>query len=175
MGFATAVHARTRYIDEMFKESLAAGATQVVILGAGLDSRAYRFAPMLRGARVFEVDFPPTQEYKKKRVREVLMRFTPRHLGPDFTRKIATVYAGRVRQHKEDRVRIDGVTLYIPEAAVTELAVLRRIPHWQPIVFDIPSEARRPGNRAINKRLNAPESLHFRIRQTIGSVHRDRA
>src|SRR5688500_17312572 len=48
IAFATAVHVRTRHIDEVFKESLAAGATQVVILGAGLDSRAYRFGEALR-------------------------------------------------------------------------------------------------------------------------------
>ena len=70
--FARGVHIRTRHIDEVLVESLKAGSTQVVILGAGLDSRAYRFGDALRGARVFELDLPQTQEYKKARVRDVL-------------------------------------------------------------------------------------------------------
>jgi methyltransferase (TIGR00027 family) len=64
--------ARTRVTDDTLKQSVKEGATQVVILGAGYDSRAYRFQQLLRSTTVFEVDFPPTQEYKKLRVREVL-------------------------------------------------------------------------------------------------------
>ena len=48
------------------------GATQVIVLGAGFDSRAYRLRELLKGVRFIEVDFGPTQEYKKRRVRDVL-------------------------------------------------------------------------------------------------------
>ena len=64
--------ARTRVTDDTLKKAIKEGATQVVILGAGYDSRAYRFKQLLNSTKVFEVDFPPTQEYKKLRVREVL-------------------------------------------------------------------------------------------------------
>jgi methyltransferase (TIGR00027 family) len=70
--FAIAVHVRTRHIDAEFEDSLKSGARQVVILGAGVDSRAYRAPDSVRRTRVFEVDFPPTQEYKKKRVLEIM-------------------------------------------------------------------------------------------------------
>lgn len=53
---------RTRLIDDLAEES---GATQVVLLGAGYDSRAYRL-PGMRSARVFEVDHPATQTTKRK-------------------------------------------------------------------------------------------------------------
>ena len=69
--FARGVHIRTRHIDEVLGDSLTAGIEQIVLLGAGLDSRAYRF-DALRRMRVFELDLPQTQEYKKSRVREVL-------------------------------------------------------------------------------------------------------
>jgi methyltransferase (TIGR00027 family) len=59
---------RTRFIDEALERAVAGGATQILILGAGFDSHAYRFEPMLRQCRVFEVDRPGTQAYKKKRV-----------------------------------------------------------------------------------------------------------
>ena len=61
------VLARTRAIDDTVRESLRGEATQVVILGAGYDSRAYRMQGPLRGATVFEVDLPPMQELKKLR------------------------------------------------------------------------------------------------------------
>lgn len=121
-GFAQSVHVRTRHIDAMFEEGLASGANQVVILGAGLDSRAYRFAPRLASARVYEVDFPPTQEYKKKRVKEVVGKLPAyvRYVPIDFTKddlKTVLEAAGYDRSRKTVFVW-EGVTFYIPEAAV---------------------------------------------------------
>ncbi|NIQ51934.1 MAG: SAM-dependent methyltransferase, partial [Gammaproteobacteria bacterium] len=46
---------RTRYIDDALREALEAGARQVVVLGAGFDTRAYRLDGM-DAAAVFEVD-----------------------------------------------------------------------------------------------------------------------
>lgn len=57
--------ARTRYIDDALREAMITGTEQVVILGAGFDSRAYRM-PELAGVRVFEVDHPDTQAVKRK-------------------------------------------------------------------------------------------------------------
>ncbi|MET0425337.1 MAG: class I SAM-dependent methyltransferase [Actinoplanes sp.] len=57
--------ARTRLIDDLAAAALAAGATQVVLLGAGYDSRAHRL-PAMAGARVFEVDHPATQAVKRR-------------------------------------------------------------------------------------------------------------
>jgi hypothetical protein len=51
-----AVVARTKHIDQSLQASLAGGVRQVVILGAGLDSRAYRMGPDHKDVRFFEVD-----------------------------------------------------------------------------------------------------------------------
>ena len=57
---------RTRFIDERLSRAMnAEGSAQVVILGAGFDTRAYRLRKILQNAKVFEVDYGPTQEYKK--------------------------------------------------------------------------------------------------------------
>lgn len=64
--------ARTRHIDDIFSAQVASGVKQFVILGAGLDTRAYRFAKRLESARVFEVDHPATSAWKRKRLRSVL-------------------------------------------------------------------------------------------------------
>lgn len=55
------VTARTHFTERRLRES---GANQYVLLGAGLDSFAHR-SPLAGSVRVFEVDHPQTQEYKK--------------------------------------------------------------------------------------------------------------
>jgi methyltransferase (TIGR00027 family) len=54
---------RTRLIDDALRSAVSAGVEQVVILGAGFDTRAYRM-PELRRLAVFEVDHPDTQAAK---------------------------------------------------------------------------------------------------------------
>jgi methyltransferase (TIGR00027 family) len=60
---------RTRYFDTYFEAAAAAGVRQIVLLAAGLDSRAYRL-PWPDGTVVFEIDQPQVLEFK----REVLAR-----------------------------------------------------------------------------------------------------
>src|SRR6188474_3057889 len=47
-GFVWLMLVRTRFIDEMFDRAVRSGAKQVVILGAGFDTRAHRFSELLR-------------------------------------------------------------------------------------------------------------------------------
>jgi len=58
---------RTRLIDTMVQESLGNGAAQLILLGAGYDSRAYRL-PLAHNITVFEVDHPSTQRAKRARL-----------------------------------------------------------------------------------------------------------
>ena len=55
---------RCRYIDDYLEACLRAGIEQLVILGAGLDSRAYRIAGLKERIKLFEVDHPATQAVK---------------------------------------------------------------------------------------------------------------
>jgi methyltransferase (TIGR00027 family) len=60
------VAARSRYVEDELADFVAAGGRQYVVLGAGLDTFAYRNPhPQLR---VFEVDYPATQEWKRERL-----------------------------------------------------------------------------------------------------------
>lgn len=63
---------RFAYLDDVLREALADGMRSVVILGAGLDARAYR-VPGAAEARVFEVDHPSVLQVKTARLQ--------RHLG----------------------------------------------------------------------------------------------
>lgn len=67
VGMTYHVALRTLAIDEALRQSLAAGAKQVVVLGAGLDGRAFRMAE-LEGLDVYEVDHPSTQRDKQERL-----------------------------------------------------------------------------------------------------------
>lgn len=62
---------RTRYIDDVLQSVIKRGIENIVILGAGLDSRPYRI-PEINKTKVFEVDLPPVQNYKMKRIKKIL-------------------------------------------------------------------------------------------------------
>jgi methyltransferase (TIGR00027 family) len=57
--------ARTRYFDDYFRRAADADVRQVVILAAGLDSRAYRL-PWPGGTTIFELDRPPVLDFKRE-------------------------------------------------------------------------------------------------------------
>lgn len=63
---------RCRYMDDYLQECLAAGIEQLVILGAGLDSRAYRIEELKERVKVFEVDHPATQAVKLARIKKIM-------------------------------------------------------------------------------------------------------
>jgi methyltransferase (TIGR00027 family) len=64
---------RTRYIDDAVRDALSQGIDQLVILGAGFDSRPYRL-PGIERVMVFEVDLPSVQDVKKKGIQKYLGR-----------------------------------------------------------------------------------------------------
>ena len=69
-GMADMMALRTVAIDRAVRAAIAAGATQLVILGAGYDGRAWRMSE-LAGVKVFEVDRPASQKEKIARVAEL--------------------------------------------------------------------------------------------------------
>jgi methyltransferase (TIGR00027 family) len=124
-GVRTSVTARTRLIDEAIAESFRE-AMQLVILGAGFDSRAYRL-PALRTASVFEVDHPDTQAAKRAVLARALpgtphhVRFVPCDFQRDALERAMTE-AGFSRAAPAFLLW-EGVTNYLTEAAID--AVLR--------------------------------------------------
>lgn len=62
--------ARVRYFDDFVKKSINEGFEQLVIFGAGFDSRAYRIEE-LENVKVFEVDHPDTQRFKVQKIKEI--------------------------------------------------------------------------------------------------------
>jgi methyltransferase (TIGR00027 family) len=70
--FSTRIRAsfvmRSRYAEDCLADSIRDGVPQYVILGAGLDTFAYRQPVWARSLRIFEVDHPATQNWKRARL-----------------------------------------------------------------------------------------------------------
>src|SRR3954471_21245601 len=123
-GFVWLMLVRTRFIDEVMQRALRDGATQLVILGAGFDTRAQRFADLLRDTTVIEIDYASTQEYKQRRVEAVLGGSTAAvvYAPIDFAREsLAEVLrrAGFDSARKTYYV-CEGVSMYVPEEGMTQ-------------------------------------------------------
>lgn len=69
--FRASIVARARFIEDLIEEQAAHGVGQYVILGAGLDTFAQRRPEIASRLRVFEVDEPGTQAWKRQRLIEL--------------------------------------------------------------------------------------------------------
>jgi methyltransferase (TIGR00027 family) len=113
---------RTRYIDDFLAEQLVPEVQQLVILGAGFDSRAYRFRDRLHDVAVFEVDHPATSRSKISAVRRILGS-APSHVTyvpVDFDREsLATRLADAGYRSEQRTVFLwEGTTPYLTAEAV---------------------------------------------------------
>jgi methyltransferase (TIGR00027 family) len=132
---------RTRFVDEALARAIGSGVTQIVILGAGFDSHAYRCEELLAVARVFEADRLPTQTLKRQRVLEALGRIPANltYVPVDFERDDL----GQVlTSHGYDAglrtfFILEGVTMYLAEdAARSTLRFIASHPAGSIVVFD---------------------------------------
>lgn len=108
--------ARTRLIDDWVVDAVRRGAEQLLVLGAGFDSRAYRL-PSLSSVRAFEVDHPATQASKQRVLAgRVDVRFVP----VDFLRDdLGSALASAGFSSAARSVVVwEGVTNYLNETAV---------------------------------------------------------
>jgi methyltransferase (TIGR00027 family) len=132
-GLAAYVLTRHRFIDDRLRDALAGNVAQLVLLGAGYDSRAYRFADELAGRPVFEVDFPATSRRKARilaRAADPLPRPDVRRVEIDFeTDSLADrLRAAGFRKGARTFVVWEGVSMYLTRAAVkATLTTIRAI------------------------------------------------
>ncbi|MCC6216390.1 MAG: class I SAM-dependent methyltransferase [Polyangiaceae bacterium] len=119
-GLAATVPLRTAAIDEALRREAAAGVAQLVLLGAGLDARAWRL-PELRDTVVFEVDHPSTQAHKRASVaREATLARHVRYVPVDFERdSLARALRDAGLDTTAPSVWVwEGVTMYLPHEAI---------------------------------------------------------
>jgi methyltransferase (TIGR00027 family) len=130
---------RTRAIDNAVRDAIAAGARQLVILGAGYDGRAWRMSE-LAGVNVFEVDHPATQTAKRAHAGELpapngIVRFVPidferdsldavlRRAGHDRSSPTCWIWEGVVMYLTRDAMRATLADIARRSAAGSTLIV----------------------------------------------------
>jgi methyltransferase (TIGR00027 family) len=120
---------RNRYAEDELVRAIDHGTSQYIILGAGLDSFAYRRPDLLRTIDVYEVDHPASQAWKRARVEQLGIQVPARlHYVPiDFERETLTagLAAGGINFQAATFFSWLGVTQYLSPAAV--LDTLREI------------------------------------------------
>ena len=136
------VNARTHHVERSLARATAEGATQVVILGAGFDSRAYRQSTSYPNLRFFEVDLPTTLAAKQRAIAALFgaPRDDVRYVPIDFSTQSLE---GGLSAAGYDSTRrtifiLEGVTMYVtPEGNDATFAFIRE--HSAPgstVVFD---------------------------------------
>lgn len=78
-GLHEYVIARTAFFDGIFIDALNKNIPQIVLLGAGYDSRAYRFANLNSATKIIELDIAPTQNRKKECLKKAQIDI-PKHV-----------------------------------------------------------------------------------------------
>ncbi|WP_405163866.1 class I SAM-dependent methyltransferase [Nocardia sp. NBC_01499] len=131
--------ARARFAEDRVAEAAAAGVRQVVILGAGLDTFAYRNPHP--GLRVFEVDHPATQAWKHQRLAASGINLPEQltFVPVDFeTDTLATRLAAAGFSRTDPAVFVWlGVVFYLtPDAARTTLEYIARQSEPVEVIFD---------------------------------------
>jgi len=129
-GIYEYVLARTRLLDRFFVEALDRRYDQIVLLGAGFDTRALRFQQRNGGTRIFEADIRTTQEPKFRILRRKGVTL-PEELvfaAVDFNRESLADALMAAGYEEGQRVLFlwEGVTMYLtPEAVDETLAFVR--------------------------------------------------
>jgi methyltransferase (TIGR00027 family) len=137
--------ARTAFFDEVVRNALDRAVLQLMLLGAGYDSRPYRFAHLLGDAVVFELDAPPTQLHKKKMLERggvqapSGVRFVPIDFTTDDIER--TLLSAGFSKERAALFVWEGVSYYLSGDAVDRvLAAVRTLSgQGNSLCFDIAS------------------------------------
>ncbi len=155
-GFRASIVARARFVEDLVAEQAARGVDQYVILGAGLDTFAQRRADLAGTVRVFEVDQPGPQRWKRRRLEELgygvpdHLRLVPVDFEADDDWPARLADAG-FDPHRPAVLAATGVVQYLTREATAEL--LRRAARMAPgsttvISFLLPMDLLRTDDQA---------------------------
>ena len=128
-SFRASIVGRARFIEDMVVEEAGRGVAQYVILGAGLDTFAQRRPEIASRLKLFEVDQPGPQAWKRQRLIELgfgvpdWLRLVPVDFEAGDTR-LQRLAAGGFDAGKPAVVAASGVSMYLTKEANT--AMLRQ-------------------------------------------------
>jgi len=159
------VAVRTRFAEDALAAAVARGVRQLVVLGAGLDTYAYR-NPFTESLHVFEVDHPATQAWKRQRLAEAAIPLpsTLTFAPVDFERETLADGLAAAGFDIAERSFFTwlGVVPYLTEQAVfSTLEFIAGLPGGAHVVFDY-SNPVAPGS-GRDKYATAHEALATRV------------
>jgi len=136
------VFSRARYTEDSLEEAVRQGVKQYVILGAGMDTFAFRRPELVEQLQVFEVDHPVTQAFKRRRLAELGWEIPAQlhFISTDFMQE--SLIDALTHSSFDPQVPTFfswlGVTYYLPRDTV--FAILRAIadiaPAGSKVIFD---------------------------------------
>lgn len=141
-GAPAIVLGRARFSEELLEQAVKDGVRQYVILGAGMDTFAWRRPDLLARLEVFEVDHPATQAHKRQRLREAGLEVPAglNFLPVDFGRDNLAAALSRSAYDPQAPTFFNwlGVTYYLPRDAIcaTWRAISEAAPPGSAVVFD---------------------------------------
>ncbi|KVE39972.1 class I SAM-dependent methyltransferase [Burkholderia sp. TSV86] len=155
-GYRAAIVARARFVEDLVTERADQGVDQYVILGAGLDTFAQRRPEIASRLRVFEVDRPGTQAWKRQRLTELgfgvpaWLTFVPVDFEAGGLWRDQLSAAG-FNAARPAIVASTGVSMYLTRDAIA--ATLRQIAAFGPgttlaMTFLLPLDLIDPAERA---------------------------
>lgn len=116
--------ARTKYIDAVFQEALGQGVEQILIFGAGFDTRAVRLKTETGVTRVFELDVPLTQQSKLEQYAKRGVPIPPNvtFIAIDFDKEVLAdkLLAAGFREGMPSLFILEGLLMYLQPQSVEE-------------------------------------------------------
>lgn len=154
-AFRAGIVARARFVEDLVAEQVGRGVDQYVILGAGLDSFAQRRPELAARLKLFEIDQPGTQAWKRRRLAELeqgepgWLHFVPVDFeaGERWPERLAAAGFDAARPAL---VACTGVSMYLSHEALAD--TLRQIAAFAPgsmlaMTFVVPPECAEPDER----------------------------
>ena len=140
-GLRAFIAARSRFSEDTLAEAVAEGVRQYVLLGAGLDTFAYRAAKAFPGLSVFEVDHPATQGWKRERLAEAGITVPDVLTYAPVNFETETMAAGLARAGFDAKAPAVfawlGVVPYLTrEAIMATLGFIADLPRGTTVTFD---------------------------------------
>ncbi|KKK62341.1 hypothetical protein LCGC14_3005300, partial [marine sediment metagenome] len=115
---------RKAFCERQVREGIAASATQILVLGAGYDTMAWRLAPEFADVDFFEIDHPATARLKAKGIEEMGQPDNLTLISGDLgERKLVDILKANEAWDQTARTVIvaKALLMYLPAEAVTEL------------------------------------------------------
>lgn len=141
-GLGNSIRARVSYFDLVLKECISHDITQLIILGAGYDTRPYRIPEIDNNFKVFEVDHPDTQSFKKEIITRILgklpgnVTYIPLNLETgDLDLAISSTCFSEL---KKTLVIMEGLIMYLSSDSIHRIFSYfsQRCPVGSKILFD---------------------------------------